>query len=200
MTHASDPAAAPTPQTAADAQAAANDAAPETQAKDSPEQRIAALEAELAELKDRVLRAHAETENVRRRMEKERDDARAYAASKFAKDVLSVADNLRRALDSAPKSEDEGLKTLVAGVEVTERELISVFERHQIKRIDPLGQRFDANLHEAVVEIPDPTRPPGFVVQVMMPGYTIAGRLLRAAVVGVSKGGPAAGQSVDTQA
>lgn len=197
MTH-SDPAAEPTPPTAAEAPPAANDAvAP----KESPEQRIAALEAEVAELKDRALRAHAETENVRRRMEKERDDVRAYAATKFAKDMLSVADNLRRALDSAPKSEDEGLKTLIAGVEVTERELLGVFERHQIRRIEAQGARFDANLHEAVVEIPDPTKPPGTVVQVMMPGYTIAGRLLRAAVVGVSKGGPAnAGQTVDTQA
>lgn len=196
MTNASDPSAEPTPPP--ETPSAANDAAAP---KETPEQRIAALEAEVAELKDRALRAHAETENVRRRMEKERDDVRAYAATKFAKDMLSVADNMRRALDSVPKSEDEGLKTLIAGVEVTERELLGIFERHQIKRIEAQGARFDANLHEAVVEIPDATKPPGTVVQVMMPGYTIAGRLLRAAVVGVSKGGPAnAGQTVDTQA
>lgn len=198
MTNATDPSAEPALQPEP---APANDSPIPAESQAPAEQRVAALEAEVADLKDKVLRAHAETENVRRRMEKERDDARAYAATKFAKDMLSVADNLRRAIDSAPKSEDEALKTLLAGVEVTERELLGVFERHQIKRIEAQGARFDANLHEAVVEIPDATKPPGTVVQVMMPGYTISGRLLRAAVVGVSKGGPAnAGQTVDTQA
>lgn len=198
MTNATDPSAEPALQPEP---APANDPSIPAESQAPAEQRVAALEAEVADLKDKVLRAHAETENVRRRMEKERDDARAYAATKFAKDMLSVADNLRRAIDSAPKSEDEALKTLLAGVEVTERELLGVFERHQIKRIEAQGARFDANLHEAVVEIPDATKPPGTVVQVMMPGYTISGRLLRAAVVGVSKGGPAnAGQTVDTQA
>ncbi len=198
MTNATDPSAEPALQPEP---APANDSPIPAESQAPAEQRVAALEAEVADLKDKVLRAHAETENVRRRMEKERDDARAYAATKFAKDMLSVADNLRRAIDSAPKSEDEALKTLLAGVEVTERELLGVFERHQIKRIEAQGARFDANLHEAVVEIPDAAKPPGTVVQVMMPGYTISGRLLRAAVVGVSKGGPAnAGQTVDTQA
>jgi molecular chaperone GrpE len=116
--------------------------------------------------------------------------------------LLSVADNLRRALDSAPKSEDEAIKNFIAGVEVTERELLSIFERHQVKQLNPLGERFDANFHEAVFEIEDPSKPAGTIVQVMAPGYTIAGRLLRAAMVAVSRGGPreAAAARVDTTA
>jgi molecular chaperone GrpE len=199
MTHSTDPAfdpqkpAAPQP---------ANDAAPGAQPPaDEAQSRIAALEIELAEAKDRLLRAAAETENVRRRLERERDEARVFAATRFAKDILSVADNLRRALDAAPKNPDEAVKAFIGGVEVTERELLSVFERHQIKRIEALGARFDPNLHEAVVELEDPSKPAGTVVQVMMPGYTISGRLLRAAMVAVSKGGPkeAPGAAVDTK-
>ncbi len=154
------------------------------------DQRIAALETEVAELKDRVLRAHAELENQRRRLEREREDTQKYAIAKFARDLLSVADNLRRAIDAAPAEGDEGVRGFIAGVEVTERELLSIFERHQIQRIDALGQRFDANFHEAVFEMEDASKPAGTVVQVMAPGYTIAGRLLRAAMVAVSKGGP----------
>lgn len=181
----------------------ANDAAPGQQT-DEAAARIAALEAELAEVKDRLLRAAAETENVRKRLERERDEARVFAATRFAKDMLSVADNLRRAIEAAPKDQDAVLKAFIEGVEVTERELHSVFERHQIKRVEALGARFDPNLHEAVVEIEDPSKPTGTVVQVMMPGYTISGRLLRAAMVAVSKGGPkeapaAAGATVDTK-
>jgi len=163
----------------------------------------AALAAEVADLKDRLLRAVAETENVRRRADREREDVSKYAVSKFAKDLLSVADNLRRALDAAPPEVDEALKPFIAGIEVTERELQSVFERHQIKPIEALGQRFDANLHQALFEVEDPAKPAGTVVQVVAAGYTIAGRLLRAAMVGVSKGGPkAAGEQprVDTTA
>jgi len=164
--------------------------------------RVAALEAEVTELKDRALRAHAELENYRRRAEREREDTAKFAVTKFARDLLSVADNLRRAIDNAPKEGDEAIKSLLAGVEVTERELLTAFERHQVKPIEALGQRFDANFHEAVVEIPDPSKPPGTIVQVMAPGYTIAGRLLRAAMVGVAKGGPKepSGQTVNTSA
>ena len=175
-------------------------AAPDVPAAD-PGGPIPALQAEVAELKDKLLRSHAEMENMRRRAEREREDAQKYAMSKFARDLLSVADNLRRALDNAPKSEDAALLNLLSGVEVTERELLTVLDRHQIKKIDALGQRFDANFHEAAFELEDPSKPAGTVVQVVAPGYTIAGRLLRAAMVGVSKGGPReAGmtQKVDT--
>jgi molecular chaperone GrpE len=164
--------------------------------------RVAALEAEVSELKDRALRAHAELENYRRRAEREREDTAKFAVTRFARDLLSVADNLRRAIDNAPKEGDDAVKSLLAGVAVTERELLAAFERHQVKPIEALGQRFDANFHEAVVEIPDPSKPAGTIVQVMAPGYTIAGRLLRAAMVGVAKGGPKelSGQTVNTSA
>jgi molecular chaperone GrpE len=186
----------------------ANSVAPDMAGAAAPEPageaaaRIAGLEAEVTELKDRALRAQAELENFRRRAERERDDMAKFAVTKFARDLLSVADNLRRAIDNAPKEGDEAVKSLLAGVEVTERELLTAFERHQVKPIQALGQRFDANFHEAVVEIPDPTKPAGTIIQVMAPGYTIAGRLLRAAMVGVAKGGPKepSGQTIDTNA
>ncbi|WP_341894840.1 nucleotide exchange factor GrpE [Ferrovibrio terrae] len=168
---------------------------------------LAKAQAEVAELKDRLLRTAAEGENLRKRLEREKEDAVKYASGKFAKDVLTVADNLRRALESAPKAEGEAsepMRNLVVGVEATERELLSVFERHGISRIDPKGQRFDPNLHQAMFEVQDPTQPSGTVVQVIAAGYMQHGRLLRAAMVGVSKGGPAPeiqpGQSVNTQA
>lgn len=187
----------PPDENAAAAEAAGGEAPAADQA------RIPALEAEVADLKDRLLRAHAEMENARRRAEREREDTQKYAVTRFARDLLSVADNLRRALEAAPASEDEGLRNFVAGVEVTERELLTVFERHQIRPIEALGQRFDANFHEAVFEIEDPAKPAGTIVQVMAPGYTLAGRLLRAAMVGVTRGGPREGalaQNVDTSA
>ena len=177
--------------------------APQGPADASDGQRVAALENEVAELKDRLLRAHAEMENQRRRAEREREDTQKYAIDKFARDLLSVADNLRRALEAAPAGEDERLRNFVTGVEVTERELLAIFERSQIKRIEALGQRFDANFHEAVFEADDPTKPAGTILQVMAPGYTLAGRLLRAAMVSVSRGGPreaAVAQNVDTTA
>lgn len=168
---------------------------------------LAKAQAEIAELKDRLLRTAAESENLRKRMEREKEDALKYGANKFAKDVLTVADNLRRALESAPKAEGEAsepMRNLVVGIEATERELLSVFERHGITRIDPKGQRFDPNLHQAMFEVQDPSQPSGTVVQVIAAGYLQHGRLLRAAMVGVSKGGPAPeiqpGQSINTQA
>lgn len=158
----------------------------------------AAKDAEIAELKDKVLRTMAEMENLRRRTEREREDAVKYAAGKFAKDILSVADNLRRALDAVATNNDPAVKNLATGVEATERELLAVFERHGIKRIEALGARFDPNLHQAVFEVPDPSQTAGTVVQVAMAGYLIGDRLLRPAMVGVAKGGPAA--SVDQKA
>lgn len=162
---------------------------------------------EAAELKDRLLRQAADTENLRKRFEREKEDAIKFASGKFAKDILSVADNLRRALENVPQSEaetSEPVRNLVTGIEATERELLSVFERHGIARIDPKGQRFDPNLHQAMFEIEDQTVAAGTVLQVIAAGYVQHGRLLRAAMVGVSKGGPQpdaqSGQTVNTQA
>ena len=181
--------------------APAVDAAPETETTGADHAaQIEALKAEAADYKDKMLRAYADLENLRRRAERDREDIQKFAIAKFAKDLLSVADNLRRALDAAPKAPDEALKPFVAGIEATERELQGVFERHQVRPIEALGARFDANLHEAVFEIEDPSKPAGTVAQVMATGYTLAGRLLRAAMVAVAKGGPKEQPArVDTQ-
>jgi len=157
----------------------------------TPEERAAALEAELAEAQDKLLRALAETENVRRRAQRERSDAEKYGFAKFAGDLLSVADNLRRALDSLPEAEakDDRTRSLLEGVAATERELLAAFERHGLKRIDPKGERFDHNFHQAVFEVEHTGRPAGTVVEVLQPGYVVHDRLLRPAMVGVAKGG-----------
>jgi molecular chaperone GrpE len=167
------------------------DAAPAT-----PEERIAALEKELAEEHDRLLRALAETENTRRRAQRERIDAEKYSIGRFAEGLLSVADNLRRALDSLPEEEakDDRTRSLLAGVAATERELLAAFERHGLTRIDPKGERFDHNFHQAVFEVENSGQPAGTVVEVLQPGYVLQERLLRPAMVGVAKGStPAAG-------
>ena len=160
----------------------------------TPEERIATLEAELAEREDRLLRALAETENTRRRAQRERADAEKYGIGRFAEGLLSVADNLRRALDSLPESEvkDDRTKSLLAGVAATERELLAAFERQGLKRIDPMGEKFDHNFHQAVFEAEHTGRPAGTIVEVLQPGYVLHDRLLRPAMVGVAKGGPAA--------
>ena len=159
--------------------------------EEGAEGRIAALEAEIADYKDRVLRALAETENTRRRALREREDAAKYAIAGFAKDLLAVADNLRRALDSLPESEakDDRIKSLLAGVAATERELLAAFERQGLKRISPLGEKFDHNFHQAVFEVENSGRPVGTIVEVLQPGYVLHDRLLRPAMVGVAKGG-----------
>ena len=138
------------------------------------------------------MRALAETENVRRRAQREREDASKYAVAGFAKDLLSAADNLRRALDSLPEAEvkDERTRSLLEGVAATERELLGVFERHGIRRIDPHGEPFDHNFHQAIFEAEREGQPGGTVVEVLQPGYVLHDRLLRPAVVGVAKGGP----------
>jgi molecular chaperone GrpE len=161
---------------------------------------VAALETELAETRDRLLRALAETENVRRRGQREREDASKYAVAGFAKELLSVADNLRRALDSLPEAEarDERTRSLLAGVEATERELLSVFERHGIRRIDPKRERFDHNLHEAVFEAERPGNPAGTIIEVLQPGYVLHDRLLRPAMVGVAKDAPGSPEPVES--
>jgi len=181
-------------------------AAPEGSASgaEGPEARIAALEAELVAAKDQALRALAEAENVRRRTQKDAEDARKFAVATFARDLLAVADNLGRALQAIPPEKRAGgeLATLHAGIELTERELASILERNGIRPVDPKGERFDPNLHQAMFEVEDPNVPPGTVLQVIARGYTIHGRLLRPAMVGVAKAatGQAQGQAVDTKA
>jgi len=154
------------------------------------EARLAEAEAELAATRDKLLRALADGENLRKRAQREREDAGKYAASAFAKDVLDVADNLHRALASAPaESEWDALtRNLLAGVAATERELQAALERHGIRRIDPQGERFDHNYHQAMYEVDDSGQPSGTVVQVLQPGYVIHDRLLRPALVSVAKG------------
>jgi molecular chaperone GrpE len=184
----------PTPENAANNNFDGLTGAPiETESEErSADDRLTALEAELADQKDRLLRALAETENVRRRAQREREDASKYAVSGFAKDLLSAADNLRRALESLPEAEvkDERTRSLLAGVAATERELLSVFERYGIRRIDPKGEPFDHNFHQAIFEAERADQPSGTVVEVLQPGYVLHDRLLRPAMVGVAKGGP----------
>lgn len=171
----------------------------------SPEVRIAELEAELAKLKSEVLYARADTENVRRRLEQQAEDRGKFAVSNFAKDVLSVADNLRRALDAVPPTAREGndiANTLTVGVELTEREMLATMERYGIRLIQAMGERFDPNLHQAMMEMEDANHPEGTVVMVMQQGYQLHERLLRPALVAVSKGGQKVppGDQVDTSA
>ena len=148
--------------------------------------------AENAELKDRLLRAMAELENVRRRTEREKQDTARYAISNFARDVLTIGDNLKRAIDHVPAdaaAQDPALKSFLEGVELTERELLNMLERHGVTRIEPAGQRFDPNCHQAMYEVPNADVPDGTVVEVMQAGYMIGDRCLRPALVAVSKGG-----------
>lgn len=154
------------------------------------------LQQENAGLKDRLLRALAEMENLRRRTEREIADAKTYGIASFARDMLGFADNLRRALDHLPagarESGDATTKSLIEGIEVTERDFLSRLTRHGVKKLEPQGEKFDPNLHEALFELPDESVPAGTVVQVVEAGYTIGDRVLRPAKVGVSKGGPKA--------
>jgi molecular chaperone GrpE len=165
--------------------------------------RVSDLEAEVARLKDQLLRALADTENVRRRAEREREDTSKYAVATLARDVVSVADNLRRALESLPADQapNDATRNLLAGVEATERELLAIFERRGIKRIEPVGERFDPNFHQAMFEVPNSGQEAGTVVQVLQPGYLIFDRLLRPALVGVAKAESAdAPERIDTTA
>jgi molecular chaperone GrpE len=152
------------------------------------------LQLENAALKDKVLRALAEMENQRRRAEREVADAKTYGVTSFALDMLTFADNLRRAVESLPPDAREQagteLKTLIEGVELTERDFLSRLGKYGVKKLEPLGTKFDPNLHEALFEIPDETAPNATVVQVIEDGYAIGDRVLRPAKVGVSRGGP----------
>jgi molecular chaperone GrpE len=145
------------------------------------------------ELRDRALRTAAEMENLRRRTAREVHDARAYAVANFARDMLSVSDNLRRALDAVSeeaKAADSSLSALVEGVEMTERSMLSTLERHGVRKLDPEGEKFDPHFHQAMFEVPNPDVAANTVVQVMQSGYSIGERVLRPAMVGISKGGP----------
>jgi molecular chaperone GrpE len=146
------------------------------------------------ELKDRALRTAAEMENLRRRTARDMVDARAYAVANFARDMLQVADNLQRAMDAIPAeakaSGDVGFTALIDGVEITARGMLATLERHGVKKLAPEGERFDPNFHQAMFEVPNPDIASGTVVQVVQPGYSIGDRVLRPAMVGVSKGGP----------
>jgi molecular chaperone GrpE len=193
------------------------DNSPDTHAAADPAaaDQTAALAREVADLKDRLLRTLAEMENLRRRTEREIADSRQYAVASFARDLLGVADNMQRALGTLSADfrdqADPVVKSHIEGVELTERELLKVMEKHGIRKFDPHGEKFDPNLHQAMMQVPDPSVPDGTVVQVMQPGYMIGERVLRPALVGVSKGGPKAApanenaastyrDSVDTQA
>jgi molecular chaperone GrpE len=156
----------------------------------------AALAQEAADLKDRLLRSLAEMENLRRRTEREVGDARAYGISAFARDLLAVADNMRRALDAfgaePHEAADAGTKALIEGIELTERELQKVLEKHGVRKLDPEGAKFDPHQHQAMYEVPDESLPAGTIVQVVQPGYTIGERVLRPALVAIAKGAPKA--------
>jgi molecular chaperone GrpE len=187
----------PQPETAPAAEAPAAPADPLAEAL----ARVAELEAEMARTKETALRAMADAENMRKRAEREIVEREKYAVGNFAKALLAVADNLRRALDTVSaeaRAADPHLARLAEGVELTERELLSVFERNGVAKIDAAGKPFDPALHQAVAQVEAPDKAPGSVVQVFQPGYTIHGRLLREAMVTVAKGAPAAG--IDTTA
>jgi molecular chaperone GrpE len=147
-----------------------------------------------AELRDRLLRTLAEMENLRKRTDREVTDARLYGVASFARDILGVADNMRRALDAvSPEmraSAEAGVKALIDGVELTERELIKALEKNGVRQFSPRGEKFDPNVHQAMFEVPNASVPAGSVVEVVQPGYMIGERVLRPAMVGVSKGGP----------
>lgn len=167
----------------------------EDRAEDAPEIGGKSPAQEIAELKDRFLRLAAELENTRRRAEREKTDAGRYAIAGFARDLLGVSDNFERALraagvsgDDIPEGHSDAFNGLVAGIQMTEKELLSVLERHGVQRITPAGEKFDPNLHQAVAQVPSADIPSGHVVDVAQPGFTIGERVLRAAMVTVSSG------------
>lgn len=177
---------------AAEPQRGSETAAASATAAQQPEpDRAEALAREAAEYKDKLLRTLAEMENLRRRTEREIADARTYGIASFARDILAVADNMERALkaldDELRAKADAAVKGLLDGVELTERELLKVLEKHGVRKLDPAGQRFDPNLHQAMYEVPDAAVPSGQVVQVIQAGYMIGDRILRPALVAVSK-------------
>jgi len=182
-------------------QAASNSLADERPA-DAKEDRMVALAREAADYRDKLLRSLAEMENLRKRTERQVADARDYGIAAFARDILAVADNMERALGALDaelrEKADAATKALLDGVELTERELLKVLEKHGVKKFEPLDEKFDPNTHQAMYEVSDPSRPAGTVAQVIQPGYMIGERVLRPALVAVAKGGPRA--SMETPA
>jgi molecular chaperone GrpE len=171
-------------------------AAPQEAPATPPADPLAAAAQEAAGLRDRLLRALAEMENLRKRTEREVVDARLYGVTTFARDILTVADNMHRALNALDvelrAQADAGMKALLDGVELTERELLNVLEKHGVKKLEPIGQKFDPHRHQAMYEVPDASVPAGHVVQVVQAGYLIGERVLRPALVAIAKGGPKA--------
>lgn len=167
------------------------------------EARIAELESQQGDLTDRLLRAHADMENLRKRMEREKVDGAKYAITKFAHDIVNISDNFQRAVAVVPpaaRAEDGTLKSLVEGVEMTERAFLQVLERHGVKPLDPKGEPFNPNLHQAVMEQENASLPTGTVLQVFQCGYVIEDRVLRPAMVVVSRGGTKAAKPAEAQA
>ena len=156
------------------------------------QQEVALRDAEIESLKEKMLLVQADMENLRRRTQREIADAKSYAVSSFARDMLDVSDNLGRAMGAVPEEEADNtaVKTLVEGVEMTDRAMMSAMERHGVKRLDPKGEKFDPNFHQAMFEVPNPDVPNNSVVEVVQTGYSIGERVLRPAMVGVAKGGP----------
>jgi molecular chaperone GrpE len=173
--------------------------AAENPAPGEPAQQASAAPDPAAELKDRLLRTLADMENLRKRTSREVADAELRGITAFARDMLGVADNMRRALDTVTPevraSAQAGVTALIEGVELTERELLKALEKNRVRQFAPQGEKFDPNLHQAIFEVPDASVPAGNVVQVVQPGYMIGERVLRPALVGVSKGGPKAAPS-----
>jgi molecular chaperone GrpE len=188
---------AATPESAAASQPAADTPPPPqdaaAQAERSLQEVVAALKVEVEGLKDRWLRAHAEVENIRKRAEREREEAAKYAITKLAKDIVGVGDNFQRCIDAVPAGaaeQDPTLKSFLEGVTMTERELLNTLERHGIKRVQPMNEPFNPHLHQAVMQVPRTDVPSGTIVEVYQAGYTIEERVLRPAMVGVAQGGP----------
>lgn len=186
--------AAETPEEEVAAEAATSEASDTAGDEIEPADRVEELEAQNAELTDRFVRVAADMENLRRRTERDIKDARSYSIANFGRDMLGVADNLRRALDAIPedarKGEDAGFKALIDGVEMTERSMLSALEKHGVKKLEPEGERFDPHFHQAMFEVADANVAPNTVVQVVQAGYVIGDRVLRPAMVGIAKGGP----------
>lgn len=200
----SGPAAFKAQQKAAEQEQAQNQAAADTAAASELAEKLAKVEAALAQSNDQLLRTVAEMDNLRKRSVREREDAGKYAVTSFAKDLLDVADTFQRALQAIPAElrQDERINVLVQGIEATERTLLSCFEKNGIKKVEPLDQPFDPNFHEVMFEAAVPGKQGGIIIQLIEPGYVINDRLLRPARVGVAKSTPVDGTShtIDTQA
>jgi molecular chaperone GrpE len=175
-----------------------NEAAAQPQTEADP---LEALKAENADLRDKYLRLAAEMDNLRRRTERDIKDAKSYSIAGFARDMLAVSDNLRRGLEAIPAEAREageaGLVALIEGVEMTERSMLAALERHGVRKLEPIGEKFDPHFHQAMFEVPNAEVPHGTVLQVVQDGYVIGERVLRPAMVGVSKGGPKAAPNGD---